>query len=469
MSEASQVDTTVKSYPVALVHLDGAPVLVAGAGPIAARKVAELLEVSAAVTVVAKHISPSMAPHLPSLAAVERRAAVPADVIGATLVIAATDDREVNRALAEAATARGILVNAVDDPEVCTFYAPAVVRRGTVTISVSTDGRSPLLAGRLRRFIEAVVPASLGELAGVAAAARARGLAGLGSTGRLLTALADPKAARLVDRGDRAAAAERLVAVAAGPAAALDPGTVAIVGAGPGGRAELTLRALETLHAADVVIHDALVSEAVLDEILPGTRRVAAGRRCGAHRMTQSATIRLMIREAQAQQRVVRLHGGDPGVFGRAGEEIDALDAAGVGWTLVPGVSASLAAASLAGIPMTRRGESRGVTIRTGHGKDGYVRTLDVPRAEETLVVLMGHGAVGEIMEGLIDEGRDPQTPAAAISRAGLPDQRVLLATIGTLAEAVESAALVRPVTFVIGEVAKRARVASAVAARVAA
>ncbi len=457
----------MKGYPIQLMHLAGARVLVAGAGAVAARKVVELLAVGAEVHVVAPEITDAMVPHLDRLASVSRRAVRPSDVEGAVIVIAASNDVAANRALAEVAKANGVLVNAVDDPDACTFYASAVIRRGPITVAVGSDGQSPLLAGRVRRFIDAVLPKSLASLADVATVARQQGLRGVGRAGRLLSALADPKAAQLIDRGAREAAAERLVEVAQREPEPFEPGTVAIVGAGPGGRGDLTLRALERMHAADVVIHDALVSPEILDEILPSARRIEAGRRCGAHGTTQSATIALIIREAQSGLRVVRLHAGDPGVFGRAGEETEALDSAGVGWMLVPGVSSVLASAASARIPLTQRGVSRGLTIRTGHGRGGYSRSLALDPADETLVVLMGHGGITSIMEGLIDEGRDPATPAAAVSCAGRPNQRVVTGTIATLADRVEE--LARPVTFIVGEVARRAEDVGALATQVAA
>ena len=285
--------------------------------------------------------------------------------------------------------------------------------------------------------------------------------------GRLLRALADPHLSRLVEADQLDAAGDRLSMLATRDDEPFSPGTIAIVGAGPGGRGHLTLRALDRIHRADVIVHDALVSEEVLDEALPGTRLILAGRRCGQHSTTQETTMAIAIREARAGQRVVRLHGGDPFVFGRGGEEIDRLQGEGVPFELVPGVSSALAAATAAGVPLTRRGESAGISVRTGHTKQGYASSLTLDAEDETLVILMARGAVEQIMDGLVREGRPKDTPAAAVSRATLRDQRVVVGTLETLAKMVIEADLPRPVTFIVGRVARRAQDA-ALAARAA-
>lgn len=455
-------------YPVQLTGLAGRRVLVVGAGSIAARKVEELLRTGASVHVIALEATQEFLPMLDRVS-FEQRPVTEADVEGAALVVAATNDRAVNRRVAVAASARDILVNAVDDPDVCTFFASAVVQRGPVSIAIGSGGAAPLIAGRLRRVLEAALPQALENVATAVARSRQLGLRGLAKRGAMLRALADRRLSALIDRGETDAAAARLIEVAAQPVASFERGTVAIIGTGPGAREHLTLAGLDRIHQADVIIHDALVGIDVLAEAGPHARVIVAGRRCGQPGTTQEVLTALMIAEARSGKRVARLHAGDAFLFGRGGEELDALAAAGVLAKMIPGVSAALAAPIAAGIPLTRRGESRGLTIRTGHTIDGYVRSSHVPAEDDTLVVLMGHGGMRTLLAGLIDEGRARDMPAAAISRATQPDQRVVVGTLADLADRVEEADLARPVTFVVGEVARRASVAATLVAEAAA
>ena len=249
---------------------------------------------------------------------------------------------------------------------------------------------------------------------------------------------------------------------------------MSIVGAGPGSRQLLTLRALDRIQRADVILHDALVDDEVLDLALPGTALVDVGRRsravsptspqsrAGAAALTTGAapasTSRTdrMIGEARAGKRVVRLHGGDSFVFGRGGEEVEALEAAGIPWEVVPGVSSVLAAPAAAGVPLTQRGLARGFTVRTGHAVSGRTRG-ELPSDEETVVVLMGLQSASEVLHGLAVEGRSPRTPAIAVSRASREGERVVVGTLATLAERIRAADLESPATLIVGEVARRA------------
>jgi len=462
-------------YPIQLVGLEGRRVLVAGGGRVAADKIAPLFHAGARVHLIAPDVSAEIAPWLPQVWRLERRPVRAEDVEGAKLVVAATDDPAVNRTLAEAARARGILVNVADDPDYCDFYSPAIVRRGPVVMTISTDGGSPLLAAQLRRLLEAAIPRVLSSVADLFVRLRTLGLKGLSRRGQLLRALADPTITRLVDLDRTEEASRKIEALYHEPEEPFEPGTVAIVGAGPGSRQLLTLRALDRIQRADVILHDSLVPEDVLDLALPGTRVVDVGRRCQDRRAARAGgtgnggredddpgrsvsemRIRLMIREARAGQRVVRLHGGDPFVFGRGGEEVAALEAAGIPWEIVPGVTSVVAAPAAAGVPLTRRGVARGFSVRTGHTAAGRTRGELRPE-EETVVVLMGLAGIEEITAGLIQEGRHPDTPAVAVSCATRPNQSVVCATLRDLAMEVHAAGLEAPVTLIVGEVARRA------------
>jgi uroporphyrin-III C-methyltransferase/precorrin-2 dehydrogenase/sirohydrochlorin ferrochelatase len=442
-------------YPVHLARLEGRRVLLAGGGRVAAGKISALLDAGASVHVVAERFEPPIERFLPLVRAEERRVE-PRDLDGAYLAILATDDRDTNRRLAEHARSLGVLVNTVDDASACDFYAPAIVRRGDVTLSVSTDGNAPLVAGQIRRLLEAILPASLGGATAVVSALRKRVRLG----GDVIRGLGDPRIRRLIDRRETERAADLLESIAGRPEEPFPPGTVAIAGAGPGSRELLTLRALDRLQRADVVLHDALIDREILDLAMPDARIMDVGKRggagCAAKKFNQRLAEQIMIDEARAGARVVRLHAGDPLVFGRGGEEIDALAAAGIPFEIVPGVTSVVASAAAAGVPLTRRGEARGFSVRTGHDADGYTRG-ELPPEAETAVVLMGLGAVRQIMEGMMDEGRSADLPAMAVSRASLAGEQKVVATVGTLADAVEAAGLETPATLIIGEVVRRA------------
>ncbi|HSH76773.1 MAG TPA: uroporphyrinogen-III C-methyltransferase, partial [Longimicrobiales bacterium] len=447
-------------YPIQLVGLEGQRALLAGGGPVAAEKIVPLIHAGARVHLVTPEVSAEMDPWLSEVWKLERRPVRDEDVPGARVVLAATDDSAANRRLVRVARAHGILAQAADDKPFCDFYSPAVVRRGSVMMTISTDGGSPLLAGQLRRLLEAAIPRSLVEVSDLMVRLRDRGLRGLERRGRLLRALADPTISRLVDRGDTEAAEARLEALFHEEEEPFEAGSVAIVGAGPGSRELLTLRALDRIQRADVILHDALVEPEVLALALPGTEVVDVGRRARSVAPDAASAdelrIPLMLEAARSGKRVVRLHAGDPFVFGRGGEEVDALVGAGIAWEVVPGVSSVTAAPAAAGIPLTQRGLAKGFTVRTGHDAGGGTRGELSPE-DETVVVLMGLGSAEDVLEGLAAEGRTRDTPAAAVSRASVEGERLVTGTLGTLASRIREEGLESPATIIVGEVARRA------------
>lgn len=447
-------------YPIQLVGLEGKRVLLAGGGPVAAEKIVPLIHAGASVHLVTPEVSPEMEEWLPKVWRFDRRPVCDDDVAGAKVVVGATDDGAVNARLVEVARGLGILAQAADDKPNCDFYSPAVVRRGPVIMTISTDGGSPMLAGQLRRALEAAVPRSVTEVAELLVQLRERGLKGLANRGRMLRALFDPTITRLVDLGDTEAAADRLDELFHEEDEPFEAGTVAIVGAGPGSRQLLTLRALDRIQRADVILHDALVEDEVLRLALPGTEVVDVGRRSRAMRPDETPAdaqrIPLMIEYARAGKRVVRLHGGDPFVFGRGGEEVEALKKAGIPWQVVPGVSSVLASGASAGVPLTQRGVAKGFTVRTGHDTGGPTRG-ELSPDEETVVVLMGLGAASEVLGRLVAEGRAPDTPALAVSGASRTDEQIVVGTLGTLAAEIRAADLPAPATLIVGEVARGA------------
>jgi uroporphyrin-III C-methyltransferase/precorrin-2 dehydrogenase/sirohydrochlorin ferrochelatase len=452
-------------YLPIFLDIKGEPCAVIGGGEVAARKVALLRAAGARVTVTA----PDLCPALAELAARGEIAhcAAPfseAALDGAALVIAATDDRTVNAEVSRLARARRLPVNVVDDPELCSFIMPAIVDRSPVVIAASTGGASPVLARLLRAKLEAAVPAAFGELAKLARRfrARVRELLPDGAQRRAFweRTLQGP-IAELVFSGrthEAEAALERGLAAAAAQGA--DPvarGEVYLVGAGPGNPELLTIAALRLMQQADVVLYDNLVSKEVLELTRRDARRIYVGKQRANHTLRQEQINALMVELAKQGQRVLRLKGGDPYVFGRGGEEIETLAAAGIRFEVVPGITAANAAAAYAGIPLTHREHAHSCVFVTGHLKDG---TMDLDwhglaRPKQTIVIYMGLLGLEALCRQLIAHGLAEDTPAAVVQQATVPQQRVVTGTLRDLAARVAEAGLRPPTLVIVGDVVR--------------
>jgi len=451
----------VDTLPLAL-KLNGQSCLVVGAGTVARRKIELLVAAGANLTVVAKSVSGQARDYcLENGVAFEERPFHHDDVAGRLLVIAATDDGEVNRGIFEACQRHGVLVNCVDTPRFSTAIFPAIVDRDPVTVGISTGGTSPTLARQLRERIEALLPTSLGALARYLGERRPRirdALTDPRDRQKFWDRILDSELPDLASRGHLAAADEVLAAELASSQAT---GLVSLVGAGPGDPELLTVKALRCLQRADVVYHDKLVSSTVLERCRRDARRVDVGRRAGEKRRVgrQEAINRMLAKDARRGLRVVRLKGGDPLVFSRGGEEIAALAEEGVPFEVVPGVTAASACAAIAGIPLTHRHWAQSVRFVTAQAEGGLdLDWAEMAKPDQTLVVYMGLGALKAVCERLVEAGASPTMPATAICRASLPDQRVVAGSIGDLPAKVVEADLQGPLTTIIGRVASLAR-----------
>ena len=442
------------------LHIDlrGQDCLVVGGGALALRKIELLLKASAAVTVVAK----ACCDEVHGLAAsgsvqLTQRGYRSADSDGRRLVVAATDDAVVNAQIYADCRARATWVNTVDAPELCSAIFPAIVDRGSVQVSVSTGGRSPTLARIVRGWIEARLPPRLGALADFAAERRERVAAAVPDLGRRRAfwerIINGPPAERLA-AGDSAGAKGAFEEALAAPAGD-GTGLVALIGAGPGDPELLTLKGLRLLQEADAVLYDNLVNERILDFARRDAERIYVGKRQRFAGVRQAAINELLAERALAGQRVVRLKGGDPFIFGRGGEEVETLAARGIDCVVVPGITAALGAASTAGIPLTHRDLAQSVRFVTGHRVNDRVN-LDWPELvnpHQTLVVYMGLLGLAEITEKLIAQGMNPHTPALLVERATLPEQRQIHAPLQDLPAAVAAANVSGPTLIIIGEV----------------
>ena len=448
-------------YLPVFLDLRGRLTLVVGGGAVAMRKVELLLKSGAQVLVVAPRLHPELALYRDA-GRIEHRDATfaAAHFEGVALGIAATDRPEVNRAVAAAGAARGIFVNVVDDGSASTCIMPAIVDRSPVIVAIGSSGQSPTLVRRVRTQLEALLPERLGELARLAGRARERvrrALPDINQRRRFWDHLFAGSIASKVYAG-RMSEAEALLEAQLQSPDAPPRGEVYLIGAGPGDPELLTLRALQLLQQSDVVLYDRLVSDAVLARVRRDAERVFVGKQSGQHRVTQQRIHALMLEYAGRGLRVARLKGGDPFIFGRGGEEIDALAAAGIPVVVVPGITAALGAAAAAGLPLTHRGVAQSVTFVTAMGEGA--EALDwrsLAASAQTVVFYMGISQLPRIVGHLLAQGAPRERAAAIIERATLPEQRVLAGCLHDIAQRAQHAGIQAPALLIVGEVAARA------------
>lgn len=440
------------------VALAGRPVLVVGAGEVAYRKVELLLEAQARVLVIALQLCAEVQ------ALVDKQQVTwlktdfaDEDVDSAVLTIAATNDLALNQRIYAAGLARHRLVNVVDSSALCGFIVPAIVDRSPLQIAISTGGASPVLARQLREKLEQELPASLGAMARLAKKYRPLVKQKVATLpGRRVfweQLFANPVFEKYVATQQLAEAERLLQSELRRRSAQVVPGHVTLVGAGPGDAGLLTLKGYQALQAADVVLYDALVDSSVLALIRRDAQRIAVGKRAHKSSVPQELTNQWLVDYAQQGLRVVRLKGGDSFVFGRGGEELQALQQAGVSYSVVPGVTAALGATAYAGIPLTHRDHAQSVLFVTGHGQAGNdgLDWASLARQNQTVVIYMGTIKAAEISAQLMAQGKRADTPVAVISQGTLPTQSVRQGVLGELAALAQDAP--RPALIVIGDV----------------
>jgi uroporphyrin-III C-methyltransferase/precorrin-2 dehydrogenase/sirohydrochlorin ferrochelatase len=424
--------------------LAGRTVAVVGEGPSADRK-AELARSAGAAV---RRLEPAIAP---------------SDLAGAVAAFIATGDADQDAAARRAAQSVRVPVNVADRPELCDFIMPAIVDRGEVVVAVSSGGASPTLAALLRQRIEAALPERIGALARLAATFRAQVNALIAAPERrraFWRRLLEGPAARLALVGDEPAA--RRVALSELDGArrrVVAQGIAHIVGAGPGDPDLLTLRASQLLQEADAILHDELVPRAILVRARRDAEFVAVGKRKGRIGWTQAEINAELVRRVRIGQSVVRLKAGDPFIFGRGGEEVEALRAAGLPYTVVPGITAALGCAAAAGIPLTHRRLASAVTFVSGHNAEGSPEAAWPALAAQghTLAIYMGATEAQSVRDRLLGAGAPPTTPVAIVENGSRPDERV---SVGRLADLPRLAALggsrgdAGPALIIVGDVA---------------
>ena len=421
------------------VDITGKTALLIGGGRIALHKARKLEPFGARLIVIAPDILPELEA-LPNIETV-RRAFEPEDIgrYRPFFVIAATDDRSISLAAAKECERLGIPINAVDDRELCTFQFPALVSRGSLTVGISTAGKSPTAAASIRALTERILPEDTDAL-----------LDGM-------EALREKLKQTVPEQKERAAILRRCwdYALAHGTLPEDSPkGFVSLVGGGCGKADLISLRGMRRLTACEAVVYDALVDPALLSLAPEGARLVPVGKRAGKHSASQSEINETLIALAKEGLDVVRLKGGDPYLFGRGGEEAEALTANGIPWEEIPGITSAIAIPAEHGIPVTHRNVSRGVHIITAHtAADGLPQDLPIlAKLSGTLVFLMGLGKLGELAEGLMKNGRSPETPAAVVSGGSAKTSYCVRGTLSDIAENASGAE--PPAVIVVGDVA---------------
>lgn len=425
-----QLNTFPLSYKV-----QGQRIVILGGGEEALNKVRLVTKTTAQVVIISRQIEADFGTFAVELI---ERAFAPSDLDGAALVFVAEESADADLAKAEA-RARGIPLNVVDVPAECDFYTPSIVDRAPLTVAISTEGDAPVLARLVRARIEAMLSPRLGKIARLAGglrkrvenlihdgAARRRYYEALVTSPQVEAAVAaSPVAGRyqaelLLEQHARSGAAK---------------GVVWLIGAGPGSEDLLTLRAQRLLQEADVIVHDQLVPSVVVDMGRRDAERIDVGKAKGHHSFSQAQINTLIVRLAGQGKRVARLKSGDPMVFGRAGEEIAALRKAGIGYSIVPGVSAALAAAADTATPVTLRGVSSGFIMATAHGADDsdLAHWASLAQSGLTLALYMGKSIASEVARRLIAHGAPAATPVGIVVNAGRADKSTYSGTLATL------------------------------------
>ncbi|MBB1292724.1 uroporphyrinogen-III C-methyltransferase [Pseudoalteromonas sp. SR44-5] len=445
-------------YLPIFTKLDNKPVLVVGGGEVALRKCRAFLKARADVTLVAPWFCDELKEHAQNNDVTLIDAFFDESHLdGKMLVIAATDNDDVNNSVFELANARNVFVNVVDDQPKCTFIFPSIVDRDPITIAISSAGTAPVLARRLREKLETLIPQHIGPLASLVGSFRDKvkqRFTSFADRRQFWEGVFDSSVVSKVQTGDTAAASVQLEQLLDSK---LDPeGEVYVIGAGPGDPELLTLKALQLMQQADVVVYDFLVSDEIMELVRRDADLICVGKRLGDHSVVQEDTNQMLVDLAKQGKKVCRIKGGDPFIYGRGGEEVQVLAANNVNYQIVPGITAAAGCSAYAGIPLTHRDHAQAIQFVTGHcKKDG--QELDwqsLAKPNQTLAIYMGVIKSPHIQAQLLKHGRGADTPVAIIENGTRKNQRVVTGKLGELADLIERHSIISPALLIIGEVA---------------
>jgi uroporphyrin-III C-methyltransferase / precorrin-2 dehydrogenase / sirohydrochlorin ferrochelatase len=445
-------------FPIFLT-LKNQDCLVVGAGEIAARKIELLARAGAKITVVAKKISP----HVSNLEAscklsLLQKSFTPDDLNGFKLVVSATDNRETNQLVAKTADELNILVNVVDNPDLCSFIFPAIIDRSPIIAAVSSGGAAPVLARLLRAKIESIIPPAYGRLAQLAEKFRndvKKHIKEPSQRRIFWENIFQGSVAELIFAGNEQGAEQQLQQALIQKNDSVISGEVYLIGAGPGAPDLLTFRALRLMQQADVIVYDHLVSPEILDLARRDSEKIYVGKERQKHTLPQESINTLLADFAKAGKRVVRLKGGDPFIFGRGGEEIETLMQQGINFQVVPGITAASGCATYAGIPLTHRDHAQSCTFVTGHLKDDSINLnwTQLAAPNQTIVIYMGLVGLEKICQSLIAHGSPKDLPVALIQQGTTTNQRVITGTLETLPTTIAGLNIKPPTLIIIGTV----------------
>lgn len=448
------------------IHVDTADktILIIGGGPAAEAKLRTLIKTDARLRLISADISPEISRWVDD-ARIEwdARGFLPWDIDGATLVYAASEDDAENAEIATLASEKGLLVNAADQKDACAFITPALVDRSPVIVSIGTEGTSPSLARAIKSEMEQLLPPTLGSLAikinNLRAKVKAK-LPDLAARQRFWADIFDGRDLRAQLRTDEQTLQRRVSGRLLGKVDTKS-GLVTLVGAGPGSADLLTLGARRALHGADVIVYDRLVSKDVLDFGRREAEYIYVGKEPGGVSTPQDDINAVLIDKAKEGHAVVRLKSGDPLIFGRADEELDALSAAGVDYAIIPGITAAAAAAASIGASLTTRGRNKAVSLLTGHDAKGFAdqdwKSLATPEARAA--VYMGVGASRFIQGRLLIHGADRHMPVTIVENASRENQIIVATTLDQLPQSIEARGIKGPAILLLGYAPREAAV----------
>lgn len=445
------------------LDLKGKKVVVTGGGTIAARRAERALDAGAQVLVFAPELGAEFDPLKTRSELVHiDRAPAEGDLKDIVVAWGCMED-ESDAQLAQMSRKLGVLVNVADVPEHCDFITPSIVDRDPLVVAISTGGASPILARTIRARLEVMLPAAYGDLVRFVGKYRDKTMAKL-KTGperlRFWEAVSTGPVTDLFLAGDEEGAAKQLAReLEAAASGEIRPrlGEVYLVGGGPGDPDLLTFRALRLMQLADVVVHDRLIGDGIMNLVRRDAERIYVGKMPKQHIVPQEEISQMLVRLAKEGKRVLRLKGGDPFIFGRGGEEIEALAAENIPFQVVPGITAASGCSTYAGIPLTHRDHAQSCVFITAHGRDGV---LDVDwdvllRPRQTVAIYMGLSNTSHLCKGFIERGADPDLPVAVIDKGTRPEQKVVIATVSTLCEKLADADLEGPAMIIVGTVVK--------------
>jgi uroporphyrin-III C-methyltransferase/precorrin-2 dehydrogenase/sirohydrochlorin ferrochelatase len=444
----------------AFLDLKDRPVLVIGGGAMASRRTAMAQRAGAKVVIVAPELSSDF--DCCGQFTHNARTFDARDLTGVSLVyIACDEDPDYETQVARIVQAHGVLVNVADRSDISSFIMPSIVDRSPLVVAISSGGEAPILARMLRAKLESLIPAALGKLASLVGEYREQVKETISDTTRRLRFWEDVANGEVAENmlsgksGLAKLKIEELLAMALSDKDIAPRGEVYLVGSGPGDPDLLTFKAMRLMQQADVVLHDRLVSDGVLELVRRDADRIYVGKKQGEHSMRQEDISRTLVRLAREGKRVLRLKSGDPFMFGRGGEEIEMLAQEGVSFQVVPGISAGNGCAAYSGIPLTHRDHAQACVFVTGHAKDGKVNLnwQALVQPNQTVVVYMGLVSIVQVIGELMAHGADPKLPVAIVDKGTRLDQNVVTGTLENIASIAAHAKLEGPAIVIIGTV----------------